>query len=486
MSVIFEKSIPGRRGVRLPRQDVPTTARIPAQYRRGTPLNLCELSKLDVVRHFTALSRRNFCVDGNFYPLGSCTMKYNPKICERIASLEGFVNLHPLLPQLRHGGLLTQGALAVMYRLERALCEITGMRAFTLHPMAGAHGELTGMMIIAAYHRDKGNTKTEVLIPDEAHGTNPSSATIAGYSVKAVPTNRETGVLDLDALESMIHAGTAAIMMTNPNTLGIFHSEIRRIADLAHRYDAQLYYDGANLNATLGRFRPGDAQFDVVHLNLHKTFSTPHGGGGPGAGPVAVAEHLAPFLPVPMVLKKGDVYDLQTDRPENIGRMRSFAGQFGTFVRAWCYIRACGPDGLANVSRTAVLSANYLAAALRGVLPLAYEGPCMHEFVLSAQRAGGTDRGLAGKIAKRLIDYRFHPPTVYFPLIVPEALMIEPTETESLATLDAFIAAMRAIVAELEADPQALDSAPRNAVVARVDEVAAARTPVLRWRPPPD
>ena len=475
MSVIFEKSIPGRRGVRLPRQDVPTTARIPAQYRRGTPLNLCELSKLDVVRHFTALSRRNFCVDGNFYPLGSCTMKYNPKICERIASLEGFVNLHPLLPQLRHGGLLTQGALAVMYRLERALCEITGMRAFTLHPMAGAHGELTGMMIIAAYHRDKGNTKTEVLIPDEAHGTNPSSATIAGYSVKAVPTNRETGVLDLDALESMIHAGTAAIMMTNPNTLGIFHSEIRRIADLAHRYDAQLYYDGANLNATLGRFRPGDAQFDVVHLNLHKTFSTPHGGGGPGAGPVGVRAHLVDFLPTSRVVKRADnTYALEYNYPKSIGYIAPFYGNFLVCLRAYAYIRMLGADGLREVSENAVLNANYLMQRLKDCFELPIDRTCMHEFVLSARRqlkAGVS----AMNIAKALIDEGFHPPTVYFPLIIKEAIMIEPTETESLETLDAFAAAMKRIAARCETDPQLVCNAPLTTCVSRPDELKAVK-----------
>jgi glycine dehydrogenase subunit 2 len=475
MSVIFDKSVAGRRGIRMPELDVPVSQTIPETYRRTTELKLCELSKLDVVRHFTALSHRNFSVDSNFYPLGSCTMKYNPKICEKIASLEGFVDLHPLLPQLRRGGLLTQGALAVMYELERALCEITGMAAFTLHPMAGAHGELTGMMIIAAYHRNKGNRKTEVLIPDEAHGTNPSSAATAGYDVKAVPTNRENGMLDLEALQSMIHEGTAAIMMTNPNTLGIFNSQIRDIADMAHRVDAQLYYDGANLNATLGRFRPGDAQFDVVHLNLHKTFSTPHGGGGPGAGPVGVRKHLVDYLPISRVVKRTDnTYALEYDYPESIGYIAPFYGNFLVCLRAYAYIRMLGADGLREVSENAVLNANYLMHRLKDDYELPIERTCMHEFVLSARRQA--EAGVkAMDIAKALIDEGFHPPTVYFPLIIKEAMMIEPTETESLETLDAFVEAMKRIAGQCSDAPDAVHNAPVTTCVSRPDELKAVK-----------
>ena len=475
MSVIFEKSIPGRRGVRMPAQDVPIHQEIPECYRRGTSLDLCELSKLDVVRHFTALSQRNFSVDATFYPLGSCTMKYNPKINEDIAALEGFVDLHPLLPQLRRGGLLTQGALAVLYELERALCEITGMSAFTLQPMAGAHGELTGMMIIAAYHRDRGNTKTEVLIPDEAHGTNPSSAATAGYTVKAVPTNRETGMLDLKTLASMVHRKTAAIMMTNPNTLGIFNSQIREIADIAHAVDAQLYYDGANLNATLGRFRPGDAQFDVVHLNLHKTFSTPHGGGGPGAGPVGVRQHLADFLPISRVVKRSDnTYALEYDYPKSIGYIAPFYGNFLVCLRAYAYIRLLGADGLRNVSENAVLNANYLMHRLKNDFDLPVKRTCMHEFVLSARRQ--LENGVkAMDIAKALIDEGFHPPTVYFPLIIKEAMMIEPTETESLETLDAFVDAMKRIAERAEKKPEMVAGAPTTTWIARPDELKAVK-----------
>ena len=475
MSVIFEKSVSGRRGVRAPGSDVPTRFAIPPRYRRGTPLALCELSELDVVRHFTGLSRRNFSVDTNFYPLGSCTMKYNPRICEKVAQIEGFVDLHPLLPQLRGGGMLTQGALAVCYGLEQALCEITGMEAFTLHPMAGAHGELTGMMIVAAYHKDKGHHKTEVLIPDEAHGTNPSSAATAGYEVKPVPTDRETGLLDFEALRARLGEQTAAVMLTNPNTLGVFNSQIKQIAELAHRYDAQLYYDGANLNAVLGRFRPGDAHFDVVHLNLHKTFSTPHGGGGPGAGPVGVREHLVDFLPISRVVKRSDnTYALEYDFPKSIGYIAPFYGNFLVCLRAYAYIRLLGREGLEQVSENAVLNANYLMRRLQGSYEIACERTCMHEFVISARkqlRQGAN----AMDIAKALIDEGFHPPTVYFPLIVKEAIMIEPTETESKETLDAFAAAMERIAELCEHDPERVRAAPLSTPVSRPDEVRAVK-----------
>ncbi|MGA3050505.1 MAG: aminomethyl-transferring glycine dehydrogenase subunit GcvPB, partial [Chitinispirillaceae bacterium] len=327
MPVIFEKSVTGRRGVSLPASDVPVRHTIPERYRRADDAPLPELSELDVVRHFTALSRKNYGVDTNFYPLGSCTMKYNPKITEKIAALPGFSTLHPLLPQLSRGGMLTQGALAVVYELEQALCEIMGMDAFTAHPLAGAHGELTGMMIIAAYHRDKGHRRTEILIPDEAHGTNPSSAAIAGFTIRPVPTDPATGVLIPEALEGILGEKTAAIMLTNPNTLGLFNPHIEQIAALAHRFDAQLYYDGANCNAILGKFRPGDANFDVVHVNLHKTFGTPHGGGGPGAGPVGVRKHLTPYLPISRIAKRSDnTYALDYDYPKSIGYIAPFYG----------------------------------------------------------------------------------------------------------------------------------------------------------------
>jgi glycine dehydrogenase subunit 2 len=475
MPVIFKKSVPGRRGVRLPKCDVPCTGDIPEAYRRGRDAELCELSELDVVRHFSELSRRNIGVDNAFYPLGSCTMKYNPKVNEAVASLDGFLNLHPFLPQLDMGGMFTQGAFQVMYELERLLCEISGMSAFTLHPMAGAHGELTGMMCIAAYHRDKGNHKTEVLIPDEAHGTNPSSATIAGFGTRSMPTDKTTGMLDVTELQKLISEETAAIMLTNPNTLGIFNENIQKIAEIAHRHDAMIYYDGANLNAVLGKFRPGDAGIDVMHINLHKTFSTPHGGGGPGAGPVGVREILEPYLPISRVVKRSDAtYVLNYQYPKSIGYMAPFYGNFLVYLRALAYILINGKEGLIEVSENAVLNANYVMHQLKDVYALPYDRLCMHEFVLSAERQA--DKGIrALDIAKALIDYGFHPPTVYFPLIVKEALMIEPTETESKETLDAFIQAMREIAEKAETDPDDVRAAPRNTSVSRPDEVKAAR-----------
>ena len=475
MTIIFKKSIKGRRGVVLPELDVPLANDIPQEYRRVAGLDLCELSELDVVRHFTDLSRKNFGVDTNFYPLGSCTMKYNPKVCEKIAQLEGFSALHPLLPQLRRGGMLTQGALAVIYELERLLCEITGMDAFTLQPMAGAHGELTGMMLIAAYHKNKGNKKNEVLIPDEAHGTNPSSAAIAGYTVRPVPTNTETGMIDVSMLESMIGPQTAAIMMTNPNTLGIFNSHIQKISFLARSFDALLYYDGANLNAILGKFRPGDAHFDVMHVNLHKTFATPHGGGGPGAGPVGVKKHLEEFLPISRVVKRSDsTYSLNYNYPKSIGYIAPFYGNFSVCLRAYAYILMLGAKGLTEVSENAVLNANYVMHSLKNHFHVPYVRTCMHECVISAknQMLQGVS---APDIAKFLIDMVFHPPTVYFPLIVKEALMIEPTETESKETLDLFIAAMKTIAEKTGKNPGEFHDAPITTPVGRLDEVKAAR-----------
>ncbi|MBT3191218.1 MAG: aminomethyl-transferring glycine dehydrogenase subunit GcvPB [Verrucomicrobia bacterium] len=475
MAVIFDKSVPGRKGVALPTCDVPCEPHIPDAYQRKTKLPLAELSELDVVRHFTGLSRLNFGVDTGFYPLGSCTMKYNPKITEVIAGLDGFANLHPFLPQLRHGGMLVQGALQVMHEFERVLCEVSGMSAFTLHPMAGAHGELAGMMLIAAYHRDKGNDKNEVLIPDEAHGTNPSSAAIAGYKTRSVPTNSETGMLDVEALAGMITDETAAIMLTNPNTLGIFNSDVAKVAEIAHQHDALVYYDGANLNAVLGKFRPGDAGIDVMHINLHKTFATPHGGGGPGSGPVGVQKHLEPYLPISRVEKRKDsTYSLEYNYPKTIGYIAPFYGNFLILLRAYAYTMLLGGKGLTEVSENAVLNANYVMHRLKDVYDLPYDQPCMHEFVLSARRQ--TANGVhALDVAKALIDRGFHPPTVYFPLIVKEAMMIEPTECESRETLDAFADAMREIAALAETAPESLQAAPVSTSVSRPDELKAAK-----------
>ena len=475
MKLVFEKSVPGRTGVLPGPSDVPTGVNIREDRLREHSAELPELSELDVVRHFTELSRRNFGVDTNFYPLGSCTMKYNPKVCERIANYPGFAHVHPLLPQLRRGGMLTQGALEVLYETERLLSEICGMDAMSLQPMAGAHGELTGMMLVAAYHKDKGNKKNEVLIPDEAHGTNPSSASIAGYNVKPVPTNPETGMIDVATLEAMTGPQTAAIMMTNPNTLGIFNSQIDKIAQCAHKHDALLYYDGANLNAILGKCRPGDALFDVVHLNLHKTFGTPHGGGGPGAGPVGVKKRLEEFLPISHIVKRPDnTYSLNYNYPKSIGYIAPFYGNFGVCLKAYAYILLLGGEGLVEVSNNAVLNANYIMNSLKDSYEVPYARKCMHECVLSAGRQ--REHGIGAlDIAKRLIDMGFHPPTVYFPLIVKESIMIEPTETESKETIDAFIAAMKTIAHEAMSNPALLHDAPLTTPVGRLDEVKAAR-----------
>lgn len=476
MKLIFEKSIRGRQGVTLPDCDVPEDDCIPEGLQRESSLQLPELSELDVVRHFTELSKNNFGVDSGFYPLGSCTMKYNPKITESIATLDGFMNLHPFLPQLRHGGLLVQGALQVMHEFEQMLCEIGGMDAFTLHPMAGAHGELTGMMLIAAYHRDKGNKKRTVLIPDEAHGTNPSSASLAGFRTQPIPTHAKTGMLDVEALKQAINDETAAIMLTNPNTLGIFNSRIQEVTDLAHQHDALVYYDGANLNAILGRFRPGDAGVDVMHINLHKTFATPHGGGGPGAGPVGVKSKLEPYLPISRVQKRKDnSYTLAYDFPKSIGYIAPFYGNFLVVLRAYAYCMTLGRQGLLDVSANAVLNANYLMHQLKPYYDLPFEQPCMHECVFSArkQAAHGVH---AMDIAKALMDRGFHPPTVYFPLIVKEAMMMEPTECESKETLDAFIEAMKDIAHEADNAPDRVKAAPLTTPIARPDEKEAVKS----------
>ncbi len=475
MKLIFEKSVPGRRAFHAGPSDVPTTINIRKALLREKTAELPELSELDVVRHFTALSRRNFGVDTNFYPLGSCTMKYNPKVTERIASYPGFTHLHPLLPQLRMGGMLTQGALQVLYETDMLLREITGMAGFTMQPMAGAHGELTGMMIMAAYHRDKGNEKTTVLIPDSAHGTNPASAAIAGYKVASVPTD-ENGIMDVKALKEMLNKEVAGLMLTCPNTLGLFNPHIRQICDLIHSVDGLAYYDGANLNAIVGKARPGDFGFDIVHINLHKTFGTPHGGGGPGAGPVGVTEKLLTFLPISIVVKRDDgTYALEYDRPGSIGYVAPFYGNFGVVLRAYIYTLMLGKEGLKRAAENAVLNANYVKEKLRNYYSLAYDRVCKHECVFSVTEEMITNGVHAVDVAKALIDRGFHPPTVYFPTIVAEAMMIEPTETESRETLDAFIEAMIEIAAQAKTEPDKLKSAPTTTPVCRPDETAAAR-----------
>jgi len=475
MKLLFEKSVPERRGVMLGASDVPTTININDDLLRDRSAALPELSELDVVRHFTELSRRNFGVDTNFYPLGSCTMKYNPKVAERIASYPGFAHLHPLLPQLRMGGMLTQGALAILYDMDRLLCEITGLAGFTMQPMAGAHGELTGMMIMAAYHRDRGNKKSIVLAPDSAHGTNPASAAIAGYRVVTVPSDAN-GVMGVEALKKELSEEVAGVMLTCPNTLGLFNPHIREICDLIHSVDGLAYYDGANLNAILGKARPGDFGFDIMHINLHKTCATPHGGGGPGAGPVGVGEKLVPFLPVSIVVKRDDgTYALEYDRPKSIGYVAPFYGNFGIVLRAYVYLLMLGAEGLGKVAENAVLNANYIRCKLKDHYQPAVDRVCKHECVFSTTEAMAKQGVHALDVAKALIDRGFHPPTVYFPTIVKEAMMIEPTETESKETLDAFIAAMIEIAELAEKDSEQLKAAPVTTCVSRPNETAAAK-----------
>ncbi len=475
MKLIFEKSVPGRTGVLPGPSDVPTGINIREDRLRQKSAELPELSELDVVRHFTELSRRNFGVDTNFYPLGSCTMKYNPKVNERIANYPGFAHVHPLLPQLRRGGMLTQGALAILYDMDLLLREITGMAGFTMQPLAGAHGELTGMMIMAAYHRDKGSRKSIVLAPDSAHGTNPASAAIAGYRVVSIPST-ECGDMDLDALKSALNDDVAGIMLTCPSTFGLFDPHIKDICDLIHSVDGLAYYDGANLNAIVGKARPGDFGFDIVHLNLHKTFSTPHGGGGPGAGPVGVKEKLLPYLPISIVVKRNDgTYALEYDRPKSIGYIAPFYGNFGIIVRAYAYILMLGKEGLRHVAESAVLNANYVREKLRAYYKPAVDRICKHECVCTTTDKMAENGIRALDIAKALIDRGFHPPTVYFPITVHESIMIEPTETESKETLDAFLDAMIEIAGLAENDPEKLKAAPITTPVSRPDEVAAAK-----------
>jgi glycine dehydrogenase subunit 2 len=472
MQLIYEKSVEGRRGVRLPASDVPKAASLPENLLRREAPQLPEVSELDVVRHFTSLSRRNFSVDTNFYPLGSCTMKYNIKALEDVAGL--FTSFHPMTALLPGGAGHTQGSLGMLFDLGRHLAEITGMDEVTTQPLAGAHGEMTGIMLIAAYHRAKGNKKKYVVVPDSSHGTNPASAAMVGYEIVTVPT-APYGDMDLELFKQAMNGEVAAVMMTCPNTLGLFNPHIREICDIAHAHGALVYYDGANLNAILGKVRPGDVGFDVIHLNLHKTFGTPHGGGGPGSGPVGVKKELIPFLPKPRIVQKGNgSYALETDNPQSIGRVANFFGNFGVMVRAYAYITLLGREGLIQVSEQAVLNANYMLSRLKGHFDLPYEQTCMHECVFSAARQA--KHGVhAIDIAKYLIDRGFHPPTVYFPLNVKEAIMIEPTETESKQTMDAFIAVLIEAAETAERDPEELHQAPITMPVSRLDETKAAR-----------
>ena len=474
MKLIFEKSVEGRRGVGLPSSDVDTRADLPEDCRRGETCPLPEVSELEVVRHFTELSRQNFGIDTHFYPLGSCTMKYNPKFIDEAIAMKGFTDLHPLLPQLPGGEILTQGALEVLYEMDRLLSEITGMACFTMQPLAGAHGELTGVMMMAAYHRARGNHKTHLIVPDSSHGTNPATAAIAGYEIVSIPSD-ENGVMDPAVLEKTINDQTAGLMPTCPNTHGVFNAAVDRIAEKIHAVDGLMYYDGANLNAILGRCRPGDIGFDVTHINLHKTFATPHGGGGPGAGPVGVSARLEPYLPISRVTRGEDgQYRLDYNRPDSIGYIAAFYGNFSVILRAYAYILLLGAEGLKAVSDHAVLNANYLRARLKPWFTCAYDRPCMHEVVFSADRQA--QRGVkALDIAKFLIDQGVHPPTVYFPLTVKEALMIEPTETEAKQALDFFIDKMRAADELSQKNAEAFDDMPRTTPVCRPDEVKAAR-----------
>jgi glycine dehydrogenase subunit 2 len=478
--VVFEEGAPGRRAFDLPKLDVPARDAKeliePELLRDGIP-DMPELSEVDVIRHFTRLSTWNYHIDLGLYPLGSCTMKYNPKINERMARLEGFTQAHPYMPAER-----IQGALDIQKTLESCLAEISGMDAVTLQPAAGAHGELTGILMIRAYHESRGNPRKRILIPDSAHGTNPASAAISGYTVESVPSNH-CGTVSLEELKKTVGEDVAAIMITNPNTLGIFEAEIAEIAELLHGCGALVYMDGANLNAMMGKTRPGDFGIDVLHINLHKTFTTPHGGGGPGAGPVALKKILDPFLPYPVIEKnpQGGLF-FDYDRPKSIGKVKAYNGQFGMHVRALCYILANGPEGLKEVSEVAVLNANYIRAKLKAAFALPYDSPTLHEVVFSDRLQAHHDVHV-WDIAKRLIDYGFHPPTVSFPLIVPGAIMIEPTETESKQELDAFVDAMLAIAKEAEEQPAYVKAAPHTARIGRIDEAGAARRPVLRWKP---
>jgi glycine dehydrogenase subunit 2 len=532
-ALTFEKSAPGKRAYKLPPLDVPPvdSSALLGGARRQTPAGLPELSEIEIIRHFTRLSTWNYAIDLGMYPLGSCTMKYNPRVNEFVSRIEGLAEAHPYRPDS-----LAQGILEAIDLLQRCLLDITGMEAITLQPAAGAHGEFTGILLTRAWHESQGNPRHKILIPDSAHGTNPATAAICGYQVENLKSNAEGGI-DLDALTRQVTEDTAALMLTNPSTLGVFENQIHKIADILHAKGALLYMDGANMNALVGKVRPGDFGVDVMHLNLHKTFSTPHGGGGPGSGPVACKAFLEPFLPIPVLVRnengaelcpdtqgwesqdadappgrcpplfRAPFFDPETgerigdddpmplheprnaplrweyDRPHSVGRVRAFYGNTGMFIRALAYILANGPDGLRQTTEDAVLNANYIRKKLEDLYELPYKTPSMHEVVFSDKRQAA--HGVkTGDIAKRLIDYGFHPYTVSFPLIVPGALMIEPTESESVEELDLFIAAMRSIAGEAEATPNLVKTAPHSTRVSRLDEVQAARKPILRWRPP--
>ncbi len=488
---IFERSKSGRRAFSAPELDVPKRPLdelLPVRLRRDEAPRLPEVSEPEIVRHFNRLSKRNFDLDTGFYPLGSCTMKHNPKLHERVAALPGHAKLHPLQDPSR-----AQGALKLMWRLQEALGEIAGLPHVSLQPSAGSHGELAGVLLTRAFHEDRGEHRTKVLTPDNAHGTNPATVTMAGYEVVKVGTDA-AGNVDLDDLRAKADENVACLMLTNPSTVGLFETGIEEIAKIVHSVGATLYYDGANLNAIMGICRPGDMGFDIVHFNLHKSFTQPHGGGGPGAGPIAVSDRIEPFLPLPQVVRReaapgngahGPHYDLDYDRPKSIGRLRGFQGNYGVFVRSYAYIRSLGAPGLREVSEVAVLNANYLLARLRreGVaeyLPAAFERLCMHEFVLSGAPMRRELQIKTLDLAKRLLDHGVHPPTVYFPLIVDEALLIEPTETETKETLDHFAEVVAGILREAREDPEVARGAPYTTPVRRLDEAAAARRPVLR------
>ncbi len=466
--LLIEKSVKGMRGADLPKPDVPTYA-LPESVLAQSAPKLPELSELEVTRHYSALARRNFGVDNGFYPLGSCTMKYNPRMNEALSAM--FANVHPLSDEQG-----AQGTLKLMYELSEQLAEITGMDAVTLQGAAGAHGELCGLMLIKAYHASRGENRTTILVPDAAHGTNPASATMAGFKTKEIPSKPD-GSVDVGALRALASGDIAGLMLTNPSTIGLFEENILEIEEIIHGCGGLLYYDGANLNAVMGVARPGDMGFDVVHLNLHKTFSTPHGGGGPGSGPVGVKQALAPFLPNPRVIKTDEGYAFKNEAA-SIGKIKAFYGNFGVFAKAYAYILSLGAEGIREAAVGAVLNANYMLAKLKDAYKAPYPGPCMHEFVLEGALSNGIT---ASDIAKALIDRGFHPPTIYFPLIVHEALMFEPTETESKSTLDAFIGAMLEIAETAKNDPDALRAAPITTPVGRPDQTQAARKPLVKW-----
>ncbi|MDA1315020.1 MAG: aminomethyl-transferring glycine dehydrogenase subunit GcvPB [Acidobacteria bacterium] len=479
-NLLFERSSPGKKGYQLPPLDVPgvdPAAALGATNVRREITDFPEVSEVEIIRHFTRLSTWNYAIDLGMYPLGSCTMKYNPRLNEHVARIAGLAQAHPYQPEE-----LAQGAMRVQVQLEQYLAEITGMDGVTLQPAAGAHGEQTGILLIRAYLESQGDARKKVLIPDSAHGTNPATAAIAGYEVEEIASNSE-GMIDLEALERAVDDSVAALMVTNPNTVGIFERDIAKAAQILHAKGAQLYMDGANMNALVGIARPGDFGVDVMHLNLHKTFSTPHGGGGPGAGPVAVKSHLVPHLPIPRITESGGRLSYQYDLPQSIGRVRAFYGNFGVLLRALAYILAHGGDGLRNATIDAVMNANYIRKGIEDRYELPYKAPSMHECVFSDHKQ--TKAGVkTGDIAKRLIDYGFHPYTVSFPMIVHGALMIEPTETESKQELDLFIDALRSIADEVENDPELVKTAPHSTRTKRVNETLAARRPILRWQPP--